>query len=277
MSEAIRLSTLQAADPLAARVHATWTAGDFGRIAVGYERSAAELITRLGLAAGERLLDVACGSGNLALPAARAGAVVTAIDIAPNLVAQTRRHALAEGLPILADVGDAEEMPYADGAFDTVVSMFGVMFAARPARATAQLARVCRPGGRIVLANWTPEGFIGRMFAITREHVPPPSDVPSPLLWGMEDPMRERLAPYARDLQLVRRQITFEYPMPPARVADLFREWYGPMVRAFGSLGSGAQARFREALVEHWSEHDRAQDGTTRVNSEYLEVIVEVQ
>src|SRR5580765_3489459 len=147
-------------DPLSERVRATWTSGDFGRIADGYTCSAGEFIARLGFDPLEPVLDVACGTGNLAIPAARAGASVTGIDIAPNLVSQAQTRARAEGLSIRFDVGDAEQLPYANGEFTTVVTMFGAMFAARPERAAAEMLRVTRPGGRIAMANWTPSGFI---------------------------------------------------------------------------------------------------------------------
>src|SRR2546423_1317960 len=151
------------ADPLTERVRATWTSGDFGRIAKGYERGAAEFIVRLKLQPVGRVLDVACGTGNLALPAARAGASVTGIDIAANLVAQAKANAATEHLSIAFDVGNAEHLPYGNQTFDTVVTMFGAMFAARPDRAAAELLRVTRSGGRIAMANWTPTGFIGEM------------------------------------------------------------------------------------------------------------------
>jgi 2-polyprenyl-3-methyl-5-hydroxy-6-metoxy-1,4-benzoquinol methylase len=182
------------ADPIADRVRATWTSGDFGRIARGYARGAAEFITRLELDPGETVLDVACGTGNLALPTARTGAVVTGVDIAPNLVAQAASRAAAEGLNITFDVGDAEQLTYANSAFQTVVTMFGAMFAARPIRAAAELLRVTRPGGRIAMANWTPTGFIGEMLKTTVAYVPAPAGIPSPLQWGTEDIVRVRLA-----------------------------------------------------------------------------------
>ncbi|HMA24651.1 MAG TPA: class I SAM-dependent methyltransferase, partial [Gemmatimonadaceae bacterium] len=173
----IATSTLEA-DPITERVRATWTSGDFGRIAKGYERGAAEFIARLGLEPGERVLDVACGTGNLAVPAARAGASVTGVDIAPNLVAQAKARAVAEGLSISFEVGDAEQLPYEDGVFDTVVTMFGAMFAPRPERTTAELLRVTRSGGRIAMANWTPSGFIGDMLRATVRYVPAPAGLP---------------------------------------------------------------------------------------------------
>lgn len=174
-------------EALKARLKATWTAGDFGEIAKSYERGAAEFVRRLGLPAGARALDVACGTGNLALPAARAGAVVTGIDIAANLLEEARARADREGLSVRFEEGDAEELPYEAGAFDVVLSMFGVMFCPRPERASAELLRVCRPGGRIALANWVPESFIGQIFKTTAAYVPPPAGMPSPLQWGRRD------------------------------------------------------------------------------------------
>jgi ubiquinone/menaquinone biosynthesis C-methylase UbiE len=154
-------------DVVTERVRATWTSGDFGRIAKGYSRGSGEFIARLGFEPGERVLDVACGTGNLALPAARIGASVTGVDIAPNLITQARARAAADSLTITVDVGDAEQLPYDSGSFQTVVTMFGAMFAARPERAAAEMIRVTKSGGRIAMANWTPAGFIGEMFRAT--------------------------------------------------------------------------------------------------------------
>jgi SAM-dependent methyltransferase len=266
-----------ASDPLTERVRATWTAGDFGRIAKGYEHGAAEFITRLGLGPAERVLDVACGTGNLSLPAARAGALVAGIDIAPNLIAQAQAASAAEGLRIVFEVGDAERLPYENGAFDTVVSMFGVMFTARPERAAAELLRVTRPGGRVALASWTPTGFIGEMLRTTVRYVPPPADVPSPLLWGTEAAVRERLSGGFASIALTRRIITFEYPFGPEDVVHYFRQWYGPTLRAFAALDDGRRDGLRRDLERLWSDHNLAHDGATRVESEYLEAIAVVQ
>jgi SAM-dependent methyltransferase len=260
-------------DPLTERVRATWTAGDFGRIAQGYEPGAAEFITRLELAAGERVLDVACGTGNLTIPAARTGASVTGIDIAPNLIMQARARAAEEGVSIALDVGDAEDLPYELDEFDTVVTMFGVMFAARPERAASQLLRVTRSGGRIAMANWTPAGFIGEMFKTTSRYVPPPAGIASPLQWGTEEHVQARLGQGSESLTFKRRVITFEYPFSPAEVVKLFRLWYGPTVRAFATLSAENQLALQHDLEALWTEHNRADDGTTRVQSEYLEVI----
>ena len=266
-----------AVDPLTERVRATWTAGDFGRIAKGYERGAGEFIGRLGLKLGDLVLDVATGTGNLAIPAARSGAFVTGVDIAPNLIEQAKMNAEQEGLEIAFDVGDAEELSYADGAFDTVVTMFGAMFAARPERAAAELIRVTRSGGKIAMANWTPTGFIGQMFRTVARHVPPPGGLPSPILWGSEIEVNARLHEGVRSLTLTPRTITFEYPFSAANTVDLFLRWYGPTVRAFASLDENGQRAFRADLEALWNENNRATDGTTRVESEYLEVVAVVE
>jgi SAM-dependent methyltransferase len=260
-------------DPVTERIRATWTAGDFGRIAAGYVRSAAEFIARLELARDEKVLDVACGTGNLALPAARAGARVTGVDIAPNLVAQAKARASDESLAIAFDVGDAEQLPYETNSFDTTVTMFGAMFAARPERAARELLRVTRPGGRIAMANWTPSGFVGEMLKATVAYLPPAAGVPSPLLWGSENVVRTRLAPDLSSLVLTRRVVTFEYPFGPEQVVNEFRLWYGPTVRAFAALDEEERTAFRLDLERLWCEHNRASDGTTRVESEYLEVV----
>src|SRR4029453_1855233 len=192
-------------ESLKSRLKAMWMTGDFGQVAKIIETGAEEFIDRLALQPGVRLLDVACGSGHLASPGARAGAIVTGVDIATNLLEQARARAESEGLTIQFDEGDAEDLPYDDAAFDTVVSMFGAMFAPRPELVAAELLRVCRPGGRIAMGNWTPEGFIGQMFKTTGKHVPPPPNMPSPLKWGDEETVRERLGVGVADLQLTKR------------------------------------------------------------------------
>jgi SAM-dependent methyltransferase len=265
-----------APDPLTERVRATWSAGDFGRIAKAYETGAAHFISRLRLRPGELVLDVACGTGNLAVPAARAGALVAGVDIAPNLIEQARANAADQGLPITFEVGDAEQLIAPDASFGTVVSMFGVMFAARPEKAAAELLRVTRPGGRIALANWTPEGFIGEMFKTTARYVPPPAGLPSPLLWGTENPVRERLGWGSTTLAFTRRQIIFEFPFGPAEVVEYFRQWYGPTLRAFAALDEAGQTGLRRDLEHLWEGRNESADGWTRVRSEYLEVIATV-
>ena len=263
------------ADPITERIRAVWTSGDFGRIAKSIERGAGEFITRLGLKPGEEVLDVACGTGNLTLPAARVGASVTGLDIAPNLIAQAQRRAVRERLSIAFDLGDAEELPYSSGSFQTVVTMFGAMFAGRPERAAAELLRVTAAGGRIAMANWTPGGFIGEMLRTTAAYAPAPTALPSPLLWGTEDAVRARLGA-AASLTFTRRLIAFEFPFGPEQVVNEFRLWYGPTLRAFASLDEANREGLRRDLEQLWTEHNRATDGTTRVQSEYLEVVAVV-
>lgn len=260
-------------ESLKARLKGVWMAGDFGQIAKVIEKGAEEFIGRLALKPGDRLLDVACGSGNLAIPAARAGAIVTGVDIATNLVEQARARAISEGLAIEVDEGDAESLPYDDAAFDVVVSMFGAMFAPRPELVAAELVRVCRPGGRIAMANWTPEGFIGQMFKTTGKHVPPPANMPSPLKWGDEETVRERLHDGIADLQVKRQMCDFTLPVPPADVVETFRLYYGPTQRAFEALDSEGQAALRTDLERLWAEHNQATDRTTHLAGEYLEVV----
>jgi len=260
-------------ESLKTRLKAMWMSGDFGQVAKHIETNAEEFIARLALEPGTRVLDVACGSGNLAIPAARAGAVVTGVDIAPNLVEQARARAASENLTIQFDEGDAENLPYDDAAFDVVVSMFGAMFAPRPELVAAELVRVCRPGGKIAMANWTPEGFIGQMFKVTGKHVPPPPNMPSPLKWGDEETVRERMREGVADLQLTRQMCQFKYPFPPAEVVEFFRLYYGPTQRAFAALDIEGQTALRSDLEQLWIEHNQATDNTTLGDGEYLEVV----
>ena len=269
-----------AIDPLVERTRATWMAGDFSRIAAGYASGAAEFVNRLSLAQGETVLDVACGTGNLAIPAARTGARVTGVDIAPNLVEQARLVAAGEGLDIRFDVGIAEALPYADGSFDTVISMFGVMFSPRPEAALAELIRVTRPGGRIALANWDPAGFIGAMLRAHTSLVPPPAGVSSVLAWGDEPVMRRRLdvhAPAVASVQFVKRTIEMSYQVSPGGVVELFREFYGPSVRAFAALDAPNRAALYAELLRLWSTRNDAGDASTRIDAEFVEIRITAQ
>ena len=265
-----------ALDPLTERTRNTWIAGNFDRIAQYMVSGAGEFIDRLGIRRGERVLDVACGSGNLAIPAARAGAMVTGVDIAPNLVAIARQRAIAEGLDIRFEEGDAEGLPYPTGSFDTVITMFGAMFAPRPELAAAELIRVTRSGGRIAMANWTPDGFISRMFRATAAFLPPPGDAPSPLLWGDPQRIAERLGGQVRVLSVVPRTFTFDFPYSPAGVVELFQAFYGPTVRAFDALGPDERAALRLELERLWSDANQLEDGGTRVEAEFLEAVATV-
>lgn len=260
-------------ESLKTRLKSMWMAGDFGQVAKVIEDNASEFIDRLQLKPGDRVLDVACGTGNLAIPAARAGATVTGADIATNLLEQARARAESEGLKIQFDEGDAEHLPYDDAAFDVVVTMFGAMFAPRPELVSSELVRVTRSGGRIAMANWTPAGFIGQMFKVTGKHVPPPPTMPSPIKWGDEETVRERLQDGIADLKLTPRNCAFKYGFSPAEVVEFFRLYYGPTQRAFGALDENGQAALRKDLEQLWEENNQAKDGTTYVEGEYLEVV----
>ena len=258
-----------------ARQRATWEAGDFGQIARTIEHIAEEFMARRLLLPRTRVLDVACGTGNLAVIAARSGCVVSGVDIARNLIEQARARAFAEGLHINFIEGDAEELPFADAQFDSVLSMFGVMFAPRPDIAVAELWRVTKPGRQIALANWAPEGFIGKMFNIFKAHLPPsPAGVPSPMGWGHEATVRSRLAHGFTDLRFTRRIALMRYPFPPAQTVEFFRQYYGPTQLAFESLGNTAKAALRRDLVELQSTYNIAKSpDTTEVAAEYLEIV----
>ena len=260
-------------ESLKARLKATWMAGDFGVIARMTERGAEEFITRLAIPRGARVLDVACGSGNLAIPAARGGARVTGVDIATNLLEEARERARSEGLSIQFDEGDAEQLPYPDHSFDVIVSMFGVMFAPRPEVAAAEMVRVTRPTGRIALANWTPDSFAGEMFRTVGKHVPPPPGMSPPVQWGDESIVRKRLRDGIASLQLTRRTFPITFPFAPPQVVELFRTYFGPVIRAFAALDPARHEDLRRDLEQVWSAHNRATDGTTRIEAQYLEVI----
>lgn len=258
-----------------AKQKATWESGDFGQIARSIESAAAEFMARQSLLRGTRVLDVACGTGNLAIIAARQGCEVSGIDIAGNLIAQARARAANEGLKIDFKEADAEALPFSYSRFDYAVSMFGVMFTPQPEIAAAELRRVTRPGGQIALANWTPEGFIGKMFQVFKKHLPPPpAGVPSPMAWGDETTVIERLQHGFTNVRFARRIASMRYPLLPAETVEFFRQYYGPTLKAFASLDAAAQAALRRDLVELQTAHNIAKTpGTTEVAAEYLEIV----
>ncbi|GAB3550602.1 class I SAM-dependent methyltransferase [Noviherbaspirillum agri] len=260
-------------EALKARLKATWMSGDYGHFAKYLEPGALEFLQRLELTPGTRMLDVGCGAGQIAIPAARAGVQVTGVDIASNSIEQARARARAEGLQVQFDEGDAEMLPYADASFDVVVSLIGAMFAPRPDEVAAELVRVCAPGGRIVMANWTPQGHVGEMFKIIGKHVPPPSLMPSPLKWGDEETVRARLHEGIENIYFQKRMYPMHYPFPPAEVVSFFCTYYGPTVRATAALDEAGRQALHQELTQLWERHNQATDGTTRVEAEYLEVM----
>lgn len=257
---------------LKVKLKATWESGDYATFARAIEPGALTFLDGLHLKSGERYLDIACGAGQLAIPAARRGIDTTGLDLAANLIRHAQERARAEGLSVRFDQGDAEALPYETASFDVVSSLFGAMFAPRPELVAAELLRVTRPGGRIVMGNWTPQGFIGGMFRVIGRHVPPSPLMPSPLLWGDEAVVRERLGGGVSELTIEHAAYPFRYPAGPAQVVDFFRTNYGPANRAFAALDEAGQAALHADLTAHWAEHNRATDGSTDLTSEMLVV-----
>lgn len=273
-------SAAPARDAFTERTRVVWTSGDFGRIAVGYAPGAAAFVDRLILRPGEQVLDAACGTGNLAIPAARNGARVAGIDIAANLIEEAREAIAATSLSIDFQEGDVEAMPYPDAHFTTVMSMFGVMFAPHQERTVSELFRVTRPGGRIALASWTPRGFIGSVLRAHVSLVPPPPGLPSVLRWGDQVALNELLEPYRpriRNVLMEPRLITLAYPMSPAGTVELFREFYGPSLRTYAALDAAGRAQLTGELVRLWSSQNTAGADATSVESEYLDVRIELK
>lgn len=257
-----------------AAMRATWNAGDFGVIAKANTKSADAFVARLALPTGTNVLDVACGTGNVAIPLARMGCRVTGVDIAANLLVQARDRALIEGLSIDFDEGDAEQLPYSDASFDAVVTMFGAMFAPRPEHVVREFARVLKPGGLLAMANWTPASFTARMFHVGSKHAPPPAGIAPPVLWGDEAIVRERLSANFTNIATELVPIDFDMEVNPAGAVDFFRRYFGPMQVAFSRLDSVGQTAFAADLEALWSSANVSPDPENRtlVRNEYLQV-----
>ena len=259
-------------DGLKAKQQKTWASGDFAQVATLIHPMAEDLVQAADLSAGARVLDVAAGTGNAAIAAARCLCEVTATDYVPELLDRGRQRAEAEQLPITFEVADAENLPYADGSFDAVLSVVGAMFAPDQERAAAELARVCRPGGTIGMANWTPDGFIGEMFRTVGRRVPPPPGIRGPIEWGNAGRVRELFGDRVSDLRIEERTFTFRYASPEAFV-DYFREFYGPTVKAFEALGPDGAKPLYDDLVDLASRHNIAADGTAKIPAAYLRIV----
>jgi SAM-dependent methyltransferase len=259
-------------ESLKGRLKNTWMAGDYDRFSRYMESGARDFYERLNVAPGSQFLDVGCGSGQLALIAARDGIDATGVDIATNLVERANARAEAECVCARFVEGDAEALPFADASFDVVASLVGAMFAPRPELVAKEMLRVCTPGGTIAMVNWTPQGFIGQMFKAVAKFIAP-SGMPSPVLWGDEATVRERFGNGLSELSLVKRDYTFSYPFPPADVVEFFRAYYGPTNKAFASLDVTACENLRAELTALWTKHNRGGESNTIVFAEYLEVI----
>lgn len=259
-------------DAIKARQQAMWASGDFGQIGVRLQIVGEALCEAVDLRSVDRVLDVAAGNGNAALAAARRHADVVATDYVPELLAQARRRADADRLTIQFQVADAEALPFPDGRFDVALSTFGVMFAPNQERAASELLRVVGPGGRIGLANWTPEGFIGELFRTVGSFVPPPAGVRSPAAWGTETRLVELFGPQADDIRTERKQFFFRYRSVEHWIEE-FRTYYGPVHKAFGALDATGQAALEAALQALLQRHNRSAAALV-VPGEYLEVVV---
>jgi SAM-dependent methyltransferase len=260
-------------EALKGRLKAIWESGDYGVFAKYLEPGALEFFDRLDIPPGTKLLDIGCGAGQLTIPAAKKGIDVTAVDLAQNLVDQAKDRAKAEGLDVRIEQGDAEALAFPDSSFDMSLSLIGSMFAPRPELVASEMVRVTRPGGKIIMGNWTPAGHVGQMFNVIGKHAPPPSIFPSPLLWGDEAKVRERFAKGVSDLKITSYMYPMRYPFPPAEVVDFFITYYGPTFRAHASLDEAGKEAFRNDLTDLWTRNNTATDGTTDVQSEYIEVI----
>jgi ubiquinone/menaquinone biosynthesis C-methylase UbiE len=259
-------------DAIKERMRKIWTSGDFSKIGNSLVIVGELLCEAVDLRSGDEVLDVATGSGNTAISAARRFCEVTGMDLAPESIEHARRRAEAEGMEITFEVGDAEDLSYPDASFDVVLSTFGVMFCPNQEKAAGELLRVCRPGGKIGLANWTPDGFIGNMLRTVGKHVPPPPGIKPPPLWGTEERLGELLGEGVSSLETTRRSYAFRYPSA-GHFVGWFREYYGPTVRAFAALdpsGQEALAQDLEELLDNWNTSG---DETLVVPSDYLEVV----
>jgi ubiquinone/menaquinone biosynthesis C-methylase UbiE len=255
------------------RQQAAWSSGDYAIVGTTLQIVGEELCEALDLRAGQSVLDVAAGNGNVALAAARRWCEVVATDYVPALLDRARQRADADGLHMEFRVADAEALPFADESFDAVVSTFGVMFTPDQDRAAAELVRVCKPGGKIGLANWTPDGFIGQLFKTIGRHVPPPAGVKSPALWGTRARLSELFAPHAASVEATPRAYVFRY-RSPEHWLDVFRTFYGPVQKTFDALDAQAQSMLARDLLDLAARFSRADDGTLAAPSEYLEVVV---
>jgi ubiquinone/menaquinone biosynthesis C-methylase UbiE len=255
------------------RQHGAWSSGDYAVVGTTLQIVGEQLCEALDLRPGSKVLDVAAGNGNATLAAARRWCEVTSTDYVPALLERGRERAAAERLSVEFREADAEALPFSGGAFDVVVSTFGVMFTADQDKAASELLRVCKSHGKIGLANWTPQGFIGQLFKTIGKHLPPPAGVKSPALWGTKARLEEMFGSQASEIAAEPRMFVFRY-CSPEHWLDVFQNFYGPMLKAFAALDEGGKSALRRDLLALIGEFNRAGDGTMVVHSEYLEVVI---
>jgi len=260
-------------EAMKARQHGAWSSGDYAVVGTTLQIVGEELCEALDLRSGQKVLDVAAGNGNVTLAAARRWCEVTSTDYVPALLVRGKLRADADGMTITFKEADAEALQFGDGSFDVVVSTFGVMFTPNQDKAAAEMLRVCRSGGKIGLANWTPEGFIGQVFKTLGKYLPPPAGAKSPALWGTEARLREMFGASSSAIRAERRHFVFRY-RSPEHFLDIFKSYYGPMLKAFAALDEGNQQKLRQDLMMLIGSTNRADDGTMVLPSEYLEVVI---
>jgi SAM-dependent methyltransferase len=258
---------------LKTRQQAAWSSGDYAVIGTTLQIVGEDLCEALDVRAGQKVLDVAAGNGNASLAAARRWCEVTATDYVPKLLERARERAGADRFDIEFREADAEALPFPDSSFDAVVSTFGVMFTPNQERAASELLRVCKRGGKVGLANWTPGGFIGQLFKTIGKHVPPPAGVKSPALWGTRERLAELFGPQASSIESRERHFVFRY-RSAEHWLDIFKTYYGPVLKTFAALDAGAQAALTSDLLALIAQFNRSGDGTMVVPSEYLEIVM---
>jgi ubiquinone/menaquinone biosynthesis C-methylase UbiE len=261
---------------LKTRQQAAWSSGNYAIVGATLQIVGEELCEALDLKAGSNVLDVAAGNGMASLAAARRWCEVTSTDYVPALLERGQARAAAEGWPIEFREADAENLPFEDNSFDTVLSTFGVMFTPNQDRAAAELMRVCKPKGKIGLANWTPEGFIGQVFKTIGKYLPPPAGAKSPALWGTSARLHDMFDAGARSIRTESRLFKFRY-RSPAHFLDVFKTYYGPVLKAFAALDAAKQEELHNDLHALIVRMNRSGDGTMAVPSEYLEIVITKQ
>ena len=272
-AQVVPAPTLPDLSAVKTRQQGAWSSGDYATVGTTLQIVGETLCEALDLRAGQKVLDVAVGNGNVTLAAARRWCEVVSTDYVPALLERGRERAAAERLAIEFREADAEALPFADASFDAVVSTFGVMFTADQDKAAAELVRVCKPGGKIGLANWTPDGFIGQLFKTIGKYMPPPAGVKSPALWGTGARITEFFGAQASSIQLEQRDFVFRY-RSAQHWLDVFKSYYGPLLKTFGALDPETRTALTDDLFELIKRFNRSGDKTMVVPSEYLEVVV---
>ena len=252
---------------------AAWSSGDYAVVGATLQIVGEQLAEAMDLRAGAKVLDIAAGNGNFTLAAAHSWCDVTSTAYVEALLNRGRLRAEAEGLKVTFQKADAEELPFGDGAFDAVASTFGAMFSPDQGRTASEMLRVCRSGGRIGLANWTPDGFIGQMFKTIGKHLPPPAGLKSPALWGTAEWMEKAFGAESSALKAEPRNFVFRY-RSPQHFLDVFRDYYGPMLKAFEALNAAGRKALSQDIIELIGRFNTSGDGTVVVPGEYLEVVV---